>query len=802
MTIYKEFLGLNYCIYEPVLDDTGSEGGNTLGYSFSSPYTYSDLIAYNPNVTSMTSHPSSRTMVLLNLHRNGPYGYPMWKQLRASSNHLSRIQKKKNIFTYVEEPGPLVNRRNSRFGNIKTFTEPVVVDSYKPVSLIGDVRVYNEKMNEFQNRSVELKTSYGNETAFFANSEINNYFETIAETDENYEQLKELYLDGGLEDEGSPIDSFNMFVYRQSIYPKQQYAYLDNTRSRNYFVNTFWRSKREDRTELLVDNGFGSIIDSQSMWPMDAREDFETRTMPTKQSAAPLAHYFSFDIGSFGSTKGSIGGSGILQNRFSSFALGGYYFSATGEPTMFHPTSGFPFGNPSIDSFFTSSAQYSRLHTLKNFYSPINPSGPKLHTSRELKQDMTDGTLTPSANPTHEALFSNKTGSIFNGTAVWDAPRQSGKEPFYDSYSLFSKETRVKGKGFTKIPEFRISNHVQFYLNNSFESELSNIFEISGGLGQENATTTTNDFYKILSNSDFLKHFDIVKSDHKDLARESIIKIKCKAIKKFLPYKGFYPADRCTELSQQFYDSYKEGINPPRNLNNYLGETLVDYETYATKPLLEPLFSPGILFNTIKAGVAVDWPIIMGEDYVSQDITFDEEDESGLGGMTFSYSTRATATERGKIEGFPGVVYQNMRNNQLINHTNNSSTPGNYQSIYTTRIPFEALIDPATYLSDKSLVLQEPHAFALGAADLTTRWTGQGNPLYKKMMSNFLAEVPDFFLKDEGLTSISSLEEQSPEFGNAVSGNFYLMRVKMTKSRNKANQLLADHQDVHKNLYH
>ena len=795
MTTYKDFLGVNICIYDPILTDTGAVGGNTLGYVTGGIYRYTNT-ANNGNVSNLTEHTTPQTMVLLNLHRNGPFGYPMWKQTRVSQNHLSRAHRLTNTFTYVQEPGAKIGDKQARYGDIVNLTEPVIAQNL-PISVIGEVSLYNDQLGVFRMKPVELKTAFNNETEFFANKQANEYFNTVLETDDNYEALIEMYLDGGLEDEGSMLDSFSLFTYRQTIWPKAQYAYLDDTRSRNHFVNTFWRSNRTDRTQLNVDNGFSVTVPSQSMWPLDAREDFATRTMPTINTSSFADDEVStYDIGGKSSDNAE-SGPGILQNRYSSFTNGGRFFRTTGAPILF-PTIGFPF-TASIDNLLTSSAVYSRLHTLKNYYSPINPSGPKLHTTQELKADFEDSTATANTNA---AFFSNHTASIFNGTAFWDAPRQSGKEPFYDSYSLFSEETRRKGKGFTKIPEFRISNHVEFYLNNSLETELEDIFEISGALGQENATTSTNNFYKILSNSDFLKHFDVVKSDHKDLAQESIIKIKCKAIKKLLPYKGFYPADRCVQLSQQFYASYKDGINPPRPLN--LGKinnaiTMADFDQFATKPLIEPLFSPGILFNTIKSGVAVDWPVIFGDDYISESFIFDEDNELGIAAGSVDFSTRVLANEWGQNEMYThlgGTTYQTIRNNVLLGHTRNSSTPGDYQSIYTTRIPFEALVDPAPYLSNKSLVLQEPHPFAIGETTLKTRWTGLGDPLYKKMMSNFLAEVPDFYLKDEGMRTISSLEEQSPEFGNAVSGTFYLMRVKMTKSRNKANQLIGGYNGI------
>ena len=50
------------------------------------------------------------------------------------------------------------------------------------------------------------------------------------------------------------------------------------------------------------------------------------------------------------------------------------------------------------------------------------------------------------------------------------------------------------------------------------------------------------DFLKIFSTSDFLRHFDIIRDEHEDFLEPWAIKIKCKAIKKFIAYDGFYPS--------------------------------------------------------------------------------------------------------------------------------------------------------------------------------------------------------------------------------------------------------------------
>ena len=43
----------------------------------------------------------------LNIHRNGPYGWPIFKQTRIGQNPLTRYQNRNSIFTYVTEIGDI-----------------------------------------------------------------------------------------------------------------------------------------------------------------------------------------------------------------------------------------------------------------------------------------------------------------------------------------------------------------------------------------------------------------------------------------------------------------------------------------------------------------------------------------------------------------------------------------------------------------------------------------------------------------------------------------------------------------------
>ena len=312
--------------------------------------------------------------------------------------------------------------------------------------------------------------------------------------------------------------------------------------------------------------------------------------------------------------------------------------------------------------------------------------------------------------------------------------------------------------------------------------ELKEIFELSGGLSQNTTTESDNTFYKVLSNSDFLKHFDLIKKDHEGFADEKILTLKCKAIKKFLPYEGFYPAQRTVQLGEQFARSYKDHVVS----RSGSGATTVDIGSFRLQPLMTPLFAPGILFNTIKSGVGVDFPLF----------TADSEPYA-LSSSNNNYNNLwAIGVTGGPTPDGPHQNYSWTGAGYLTN-------TASIDSAYDTRIPFEALVEPEEYLANLRLITQEPHPFGLPyvqPADATTpnqfldyhtEWDGRGDGLYKKMANNLLAEIPELFLENTSFTTIASLEDGDPTFGNAVAGNYYAMRIKMKRSRVQKNQPLG-----------
>jgi len=396
------------------------------------------------------------------------------------------------------------------------------------------------------------------------------------------------------------------------------------------------------------------------------------------------------------SGRNSISGPGILQNSYSQFTRVLDLEAAV-----------------TIDAQLSASAFYARRHSLTPANSVKNPFYTKLSSS----------TIYPLSIP-----------HLYLGSAFWDAPSQAGyfdsqgffienaKEPFYDTYGNFAEDIRGIGKDYSIVPEFIISNHIDNYLSRGPLEETLDLFEIKGGLDHLDDSAEDN-FYKVYSNTEFLDLFDVVKEDHKKFFDPYKITLQCKAIKKFLPYKGFYPCEKTTDIAQQFYSSYASNITATSSKG-----VIVDTANYPSQYLLNPLFGPGVMFNTIKSGIACDYPIV---------------------------------------------------NSSLV-----SKTPDdiNYyiDQAFDTRIPFEALIEPEKYLANVPLFSNEPDP--KGNAQTEISWNGQGDELYKLKMNNFLAEVGNFFLVNENYTTLSSLPEGDPNFGNAETGKVYSMRLKMYRS--------------------
>jgi hypothetical protein len=324
----------------------------------------------------------------------------------------------------------------------------------------------------------------------------------------------------------------------------------------------------------------------------------------------------------------------------------------------------------------------------------------------------------------------------FAGDALWQAGStrevkdESGnyisapKTPFYDTYEGYIEEARRRYKNFSVVPEFRMSTQVADYLANGSAIELD-MFQITGGVeGAEDSSKSQ--FYEIYSNSDFMRQFELINEDHREFTNGKVLSLRCKAVKKFLPYEGFYPAQRAVDLSEQFYKTYKDSIS-----SEFEGNFVIDSSAtanYGIYPIMKTLFSPGILFNSIKSGIAVDYPI-------------------------------ADSSE--------DIEIPTPSNNEFV-----------YRGLFSQRIPFEALVEPQTHLVGTRIRHPEPHPS--GTFPFASTMNATSDFDYVKMSNNFLAESINFFLPNGETTKLVSKKQ-----GGGIqltSGSVYGMRIKMARS--------------------
>jgi len=720
-----DFVGMNRFVFEPL---TGST--NTLGYPVSAPLSsYRNTFKLQPG---SISTPDIFNTVLLS--RNGPYGWPTWKQIRVGENPVRRYHERNSILS-VRTKTATDTRVGSQKGNtITQFTEPQVYSS--------EIPIVHKMTTGIPGTTVTVpsvfKSSFGNKLIHLANYEANNllnitkdyqssdlYFNRI-----NSMILKDQNNDATVAGSLSQISA----IYAQTVYPAGYNANLNRTRAReNYTIADIWDNTRTSRSTYSgTTNSQGTTIVSASIWPLDGHNHYET-TSSVGQTGSAGALIYDSD------------GAGELQNGYSR------YFQSGSGGTM---------------NYLAPAATYaSRL--------PLGSTG---------------------------------SFDVFGGDVVWQAGAQSGLGLVpYKTYEQYAEYLRLVGKDYSIVPEFRISNHVGSYILNNNPTSLTSsvgLFDLTGS-AYENSSETG--FYKTYANSDFMKMFEVVEEAYEgqelvDGSKMSMdtIALRCSALCKFLPYKGFYPAERTLELATLLSQSYGDSL-VLNSLSASSATGPINGDTAVYRALLEPLFAPGIMYNTIKSGLAVSNFVVTCTASAplepSSPPSTGKPASVSASFMGGSHSTvvdnlpNPTALPEGDVWFeqmlyFPvDVLNDGPRGTPGTTIAQGASTNG---FIYQ-KVPFEAIKTPSNYLSNRNLRTElggsgRIYDNGLGSASLEdyneskfnyVEFSGAGDKRYEFAVDNFLCETVNFF--ENGLTSISSKRED--EFKEVLSGSTYSMSL-------------------------
>ena len=332
----------------------------------------------------------------------------------------------------------------------------------------------------------------------------------------------------------------------------------------------------------------------------------------------------------------------------------------------------------------------------------------------------------PSLAFTEQLYLANESGSfaVYSDYLERLTEQIAGRNPWYNNYEQYDLDVRPKDKDMSILPEFRISDFISYYLIDqgaNFRAKNNQFLSLTGGPITSSAYTENSPFntdfgvkYVESSNSSRLK---AITQEHGDIADVTRIELSCKGLKKLLPYNGFYPANRTIQLGNLLSQSMSPYIS-----GSYEGSTL-PYPAQGLQALLKPLMSPGILYNTIKSGIAVDYPIYTGT-----------------------------------VPGF----------------TLGTDAPADFilTSAPNYRLPFESLLNLKGALPEgPENPIRLVSSFATFDQSLDTSdlfkyyftWNGDKSPLFELGMHNFLAETVDFFLEGSELTSYRS--QPQPEEG-------------------------------------
>ena len=229
-------------------------------------------------------------------------------------------------------------------------------------------------------------------------------------------------------------------------------------------------------------------------------------------------------------------------------------------------------------------------------------------------------------------------------------------------------------------------------------------------------------FFDSYIHTDPIRFYDNVVEDHDAISKTTRkrIRLKVNALKKLVPYRGFYPQDRTLQLAKLFADKMKNSISTPNTL----------HEEQGIQAALQPFFAPGILYNSIKAGIAVDWPAFTNQtglepSHILEKITLPYEEEenreayltsvapnwyvkrqdeyNALAAIAIGYKPEDEESALGTAIGASYTSLQQQQPKYFASEEGDYSKRGYViLSEPSTRIPFEGLVSLDSVLPSKT----------------------------------------------------------------------------------------------------
>ncbi len=747
---------------------------------------------------------------------NGPYQHPSWKQIRNANNKLVIETRKNNIYTVrdlpvikfrVDENNKLVSYVDKNDGSFTSFKEPPVTYNF-PMEHLLNVTGSRDSIN--------VVSTYDNNKKKLSNTNLANRLGIKAKDDAQAHDIL-VDLEDGLY---YPKPEIINVKYTTNIFPsdlnvgikeirnKPNYEETNPTglalegRSRNIAtIRSFWNNTIEDRARkpnaIKSSNFYEKLITGFTFISSSFRIGWPSATTPagshllklnlTKSNSDSFDTIWSLDNNLYYTYNSSSVLSPLAGNIITSslYLSKSYLSELAGHDDWFElrnmlkkPIGGF-YGYRRIDESSASINNYEFFDIASAAANELVPLPKpsliyKLHIPSTLYYGIT-----------LSVQYYISTYTFINKGYVFTTPEISGKYPWFNNYEEYFADIKPHSKNYSLLPEYKISDHMDYFIkqkNGDFNSIITSSYLTLDGVNYDYNSITSS--YNTTNNlNTFI--FDDINSSNKS------IKITINGIMKLLPYKGFYPNERAVQLVDLFQKSFFGFENPfnyvPIGSDFFDANDLTKYATsdqgwlgerflqstpifQQMQTVFQTMFAPGILFNTIKSGIAVDWPVIV------------------LNNNELNYNSSFNETLYSSGSTLGGAI-----NGALFTIGREPSTRMDFESI----IDFKKSFDNITY---KSLFYLDPSRLSIDMFSGSDRdliknpnynLFNEARPnkdssyldnRYKLAINNYLAEIPNFFLVNSSLTTFIS--KPAKTFKTLYPGKRYEMLIKLSKDKN------------------
>jgi hypothetical protein len=673
------------------------------------------------------------------LHRNGPYQYPSWKQLRTGEHPIVRYKKTINVMS-VDDPLPAPLPSGLPLSPT-SFTSHIVQPLY---THHHPLQVAFGRRAEANEPPVLVMATWANNLDYFVQEPLNTRLNTYKEPvlGHAYDSLINYMLN-------IPSSQDAIFNHSQQIYPRPINTFQNKVRARTKYTSrmglassaeaaSIWNDSRTIRSltplpTATTPTGIRSRKDSQgntvlnlSCWSTDGRKNFTTTySLPTSSDA------------------GTNDSAGELLNNYS-------WYGTTGSNTI----------KPAACAWMRVPVGSGSYH----------------------------GTTDPIYMGDAEFGFSSLDRPYREYEDYTQFIRLDGKE-----YSIVP-EFRIE-RWIPKIINEKDGDWLQIKDN---VADGLGIFDLTGsyldtdssGVGTKVCNIeNTDEFYKVYGHADFLKYFKIIDDSLNDkitgdgsIVNKRLI-LQAEAKMKFLPYKGFYVHERVLELARQYSSSYS-------HYTETQGKTSGNFTNHhaAWRTMIAPLFSPGIWFNSIKSAIGVSSYCIYQEPPVDGDPadmnsfkltsanTVLPEGRINFGDAVLSMSNAPAGAGKIGLHVLPWETVLNPRAHL---------TMGEIGPIPGDGYIYDYGCGSASLASNTNPSFTHNRAL----------WKGDGDPLYEMMADNFACNMIDFFLKKgpdrpSGLTTM--LSRDASHWKTLKKDQMYALTINLNRTMKSNGQVDRD----------